>query len=243
METLEYPREWYKFVASQFTLRTVAINHRSNFRPDRRSARLNSQFFTAQYTQAPTVGPTKWQGKGAFFSRLDGEVNLLRIGDPLRCQPAYVRAQSRLGLPAAEPWSDGTWWINGEQTGWVEGAVPEYGEVSEDAALGSRYLKIKGFEPSVPGILTAGDLFEIRPEGNWGSISLMHEIVVGGGSDADGVCGVEIRPRVRLNARRGDMVVFDHPRALMRLTDSDQGAIFRDGNVGSFGFSCMEHAG
>lgn len=243
METFEYPLEWYEFVSSQFTLRTVALGQRSTFRPDTRTSRLITQFYQAQFTQRPRVGPTQWQGKGAFFARLDGDVNLLRIGDPLRCQPAYTRARLRAGFPQAEPWDDGTWWANGKTTGWVDSELPEYGEAYESADRGSRYLKIRGFGVSTPGLLAAGDVFEIRPAGQWATVSCFHEIVVGGGSDADGVCGVEIRPRLRLNVLAGDMIVFRHARALMRLTDADQGAIFREGGSGSFGFSCAEHTG
>lgn len=238
VSTIEYPREWYRFVSSEFGLTPYSLTHASQFR-QRKSARLIEQVWEAQYTQRPEVGPGRWQGKGAFFSRLDGDTRLIRIGDPLRCIPLLNRSTKRAGGVVSEPFSDGTYFT--DATGWVEGPVPEFAYISEVARRGDKAVVIAGLGVSYASpYLNAGDLFEIRPNGIPSLFGMLYEVVVPTGTDAQGRGGVEIRPRLRANIVPGDQVVFHHPRTVMRLIDSRQGRISREANVGAFGFACVE---
>lgn len=235
----EYPREWYKFTASKFQIRTVGLSYRPVFRQTQKTARLIEQFFFADFVQKPELGPTKWQGKAAWFSLLEGESNYFRISDPMRCAPAYNRVKAN--KPAPAQWGDGTWFTDG--TGWVEGAVPEYATVAEDAQRGDEWLVIAGLPASISELFSPGDLFEIRPNGMATTTSMLHEISTIGHSDEDGRSAVRIRPRLRQNIAAGDQVVFAYPQAVMQLVDADQALISRDANYASFGFSCAEHTG
>lgn len=236
-EIYEYPREWHKFVASRFQLQTYTLNHASQFRA-RRSARTIEQVFEAEFTQKPEVGPTKWQGKSAFFARLEGTSNLLRIGDPLRCLPEYNR--QRLNIPADEPFSDDTYFTDGY--GWAgDGMVPEFAYLTATARRGDSSVVIGGLPENMPGpFLSRGDLFEIRPNGIPSLTGMLYEIVVPAGTDSEGKAGVEIRPRLRQNVAISDQVVFFYPKTVMRLTDPRSASISREANRGSFGFTCME---
>jgi hypothetical protein len=234
----EYPNDWYQFVSSAFALAPYTIGTRSQFRV-RRSARLIEQVFEANYVQRPEVGPSKWQGKGAFFSRLRGDSNLIRIGDPLRCIPQFNRI--RANMPAPEPFSDGTYFTDG--TGWVGGdnQVPPYATVGANASAGDNFVVIENLPEDMPSpFLYSGDLFEIRPNGISATTAMLYEVVGNNGTDASGRAGVEIAPNLRQNIVKGDQVVFYHPKTVMRLLDPRQGMITRDANRGSFGFACME---
>lgn len=237
MHLLEWPREWYRFIDSQFNLTTMTLGTRAIFTP-RRNTRLSYQIFTMQATYAAERGPSKWQGKEAFFARLDGEVGVFRIGDMLRCQPKYNREHK----VADEPWSDSTLWTDG--TGWIgAGLVPPSAQVRDAAALGDKEIVIEGLPANIAGLLAPGDLFEIRPNGIATTTSNLYEIVRANSTDADGAAGVEIRPRLRQGFAAGDMVVFHDARGSFMLTDSDQGTVSRDANFGSFGFAAREYVG
>ncbi len=234
----EYPQEFYKFVSSSFALAPYTLNARSQFR-QRKSARLIEQVWEASYVQKPEIGPAKWQDKSAFFSRLRGDSNLLRIGDPLRCIPRFNRIAANLEEP--QPWSDATWFTDG--TGWVggENQVPQYAEVGESQRRGDNFVVIKGLPVSMPSpFLYPGDLIEIRPSGIPSLTGMLYEIAVPGGTNSDGKTGVEIYPNLRENIAPGDQVVFYWPKTVMRLMDPRQGMLTREANRGSFGFACME---
>lgn len=235
----EYPREWYKFTASKFQLRQAALGYRPAFRPTQKTSRLIEQYFAADFVQKPELGPSKWQGKEAFFAMLEGEVNCLRISDPLRCAPLYNRVAANKPVP--QPFDDGTYFTDG--TGWVDGAVPEYATVAVAATRGDEWLVIGGLPESIQHLLNPGDLLEIRPDGLQSETSMLHEICTLGSTDEDGKSAVKIRPRVRSNIIAGDQVVFAYPQAVMKLIDAEQGMLSRDSNYASFGFACAEHTG
>jgi len=235
MRTLEWPREWYKFTDTQFNLRTVALSSRSVFTP-RRAARLSFQMWTAQGSYKPERGPSEWSPKEAFFARLDGEVGLLRFTDVLRCQPTWNRKNK---LPQ-EPWSDNT--LFSDDTGWLNaGYIPPSALVAAAAVAGDENVTIAGLPPDLDMALSVGDLFEIRPNGIPTEHSNLYMVTRGSGTDTDGTAGVEIRPRLRQNIAAGDMVVLHRPMGVFKLTDSSQGSIYRDSNMGSFGFEVEEH--
>lgn len=234
----EYPTEWYKFVSSNFALAPYTLSARSQFR-QRRSGRLIEQVWEASYVQKPEVGPSKWQDKSAWFSRLRGDSNLLRIGDPLRCIPRFNRIKAN--LPEPEPFSDGTYFT--DNTGWVggDGQVPQFAALDVAARAGDNFVVIKELPESMAApFLYPGDLIEIRPNGIPSLTGMLYEIAVPGGTDANGKSGVEIYPNLRQNVAAGDQVVFYWPKTVMRLMDARQGMITREANRGSFGFACME---
>lgn len=232
---LEWPHEWYQFVSSEFSLRTFALGSQAVFTP-RRNMRLVYQVWTAQYVVKPEIGPSKWQGKSAFFSRLDGEAGLMRIGDPLRCVPAF----NRRNFPN-QTWSDGTLFTDG--TGWINGAVPANAVVKTAAERGAESIIIKGLQVSTANVLAAGDLFELRINGVPSDTSNLYEIVVGGGTNAAGEMGIEFRPRLRMNIAADDMVVLYHPRGVFQLADGNQGRYSRSANQGAVGFQVIEYVG
>jgi hypothetical protein len=234
----EYPQDWYQFVSSSFSLTPYTLKSQSQFRA-RRAGRLVEQVFEANFVQRPAVGPSAWQGHEAFFARVRGDSNLIRIGDPLRCIPKFNRLQGN--LPPAEPFSDGTWFT--DDTGWVggEGSVPAYATVGESARRGDNFVVIENLPELMPSpFLYNGDLFEIRPNGVPASTAMLYMIAVPGGTDAEGRSGVEVYPNLRQNIVPGDQVVFHWPKTVMRLIDPRQGMISREANRGSFGFSCIE---
>jgi hypothetical protein len=232
----EYPRAWYQFISSSFNLATYTLKHASQFRA-RRSARTIEQVFEAQFTQKPERGPTKWQGKSAFFSRLEGDTNLIRIGDPLRCVPLYNRAPLS---GAGEPFSDDTFFTDGY--GWYEdGMVPEFAYLTATGRRGDSSVIIGGLPVNKTSpFLNKGDLFEIRPNGIPAATGMLYEIQVPAGTDSEGRSGVEIRPRLRQPVAVSDQIVFWFPQTVMRLIDPNSAAMSRESNRGAFGFTCME---
>ena len=233
----EYPREWYNFTASKFQVRQMGLGFKPSFRATQKTSRLIEQFFYAEFVQKPERGPSAWQQKEAFFARLEGEVNYLRISDPLRCAPLYNRIQANAPVP--QPFGDGTFFTDG--TGWVDGAVPEYATIRASAARGEDWVVIGDLPTSIMNLLAPGDLFEIRPDGIASTTSMLHEILTPGHTDDEGFSAVQIRPRLRKNVVSGDQVVFAYPQAVMQLTDSEQALVSRNANFASFGFSCGEH--
>lgn len=234
---LTWPREWYKFIQSAFRLETFVLGSRTIYTP-RRNERLSYQVWAIDLTLKPEVGPSRWAPYGAFFARLDGESGTFRISDPLRCQPTYNRQRK---LPQ-EPWSDDTFFSDG--TGWLNGGyIPPVAEVNGAQPAGSKNIVIRGLPIGLPVALYAGDLIELRPNGMETDTSNLYEIVRQSGTDAEGRAGVEVRPRLRQNFAAGDMVVLHHPLGVFKTTASDQGHVSRDANVGSIGFSAIEHTG
>lgn len=234
MTVLTWPESRTKFVSGNFYLRTIALKSSSTFTP-RMNTSLAYQVWRGDFVYAPELGPSSWQDVEALMARLEGENGLLRIGDPLRCWPKY----NRLHPQAPTNWSDGTTWSDG--TGWVDGMIPPTCELDAAALRGANFIVLRGLPESITGALAAGDLLEIRPNGVPTETGNLYTVVVGGNTDANGEIGIEIRPRLRQNFAAGDQVVFYRPSTVMRMIDADQGIVQRSVNVGSFGFSLIEH--
>lgn len=236
-QVYEWPREWSKFLGTEFALRTVAMRSQSVLSP-RKNRRLTYQIWTARGSYKSERGPSVWQDKGAFFARLDGEVGLFRFSDVLRCLPAFNR-QNKL---AGQAWSDATFWSDG--TGWLNaGLVPPTAELLTSARMGDKDIVIRGLPLNTPKVLTTGDLLELRPNGLKTETSNLYEVVRGSASNANGEAGVEVRPRLRQNFAAFDMVVLHHAQGVFQLSDSDGGRIFRESNMGTFGFDAEEYTG
>jgi hypothetical protein len=236
MTVFQWPVARQKFTSGPFRIKTASLGSRSSFTPVR-STSLISQFWVCSLVYAPTVGTSSWQDVDAFFARIEGDVHTLRIGDPLRGMPKF----NRTNAPAVESWSDNTNWSDG--TGWLSGMIPPTAQLAAAASRGDSYIHIEGLPETTAAALAAGDLLELRPAGIATETGNLYQVVVGGATDANGEIGIEVRPRLRQNFAAGDMVVFLKPQTVMRLADSDQGIIEREANVGTFGFSCVEHLG
>jgi hypothetical protein len=235
MQVYTWPAEWLQFISSEFQLRTFAMRAQATLSP-RRNARLTYQIWTVQASYKSERGPSAWARKGAFFARLDGEAGLLRMADPLRCQPAL---NLRLKLPQ-EPWRDST--LFSDTTGWLNaGMVPPTAEIAAPAAMGDVDLVIKGLPPSTDEVLAPGDLVEVRPNGIATATGNLYEVVRGSASNAQGVAGVEVRPRLRQSFAVGDMAVLQHAQGVFRLADTDAGRMFREAAKGTFAFAAQEH--
>jgi hypothetical protein len=235
MQIYTWPAEWLQFISGEFQLRTFAMRSQATLSP-RRNTRLTYQIWTVQATYKSERGPTRWAPKSAFFARMDGEAGLLRMADPLRCQPTLNRT---LNLPQ-EPWGDNT--LFSDNTGWLNsGLVPPTAEIGVPASMGDVDIVIRGLPPSASQVLVPGDLIEVRPDGIATTIGNLYEVVRGSASNAEGVAGIEVRPRLRQGFAVGDMVVLQHAQCVFRLADADAGRIFREAAKGSFGFTAQEH--
>ena len=230
-----WPAEWYRFTQTQFTLRTLSLGSRSSLSP-RRTTRLMYQIWQVQMTYARERGPSSWAPKEAFFARLDGDVGLLRLADTLRCQPTYNRHNRPPGIPWDDlnPWSDGSLWL-------AEGLVPPTATLAAAATRGAKDIVIGGLPPEADAALVPGDLIEIRPDGIPTETSNLYEVVRGGATDEYGTIGIDIRPRLRQSVIGGDMAVMQLAQGVFQLADGDQGALSRDSNMGSFGFTAVEY--
>jgi hypothetical protein len=189
----------------------------------------------AQVALAPQAQDTYGQAMAAFFSRLDGQAGLMRMGDPLRLMPQA----NRLAVPSISTWDDDTLFDDG--TGWANFPVPPYAVVGAQAARGGNYLVIKALPASKERLLRRGDLLELRVNGVADETPCLHEIQVDGSTNSSGEVGVEIRPRLRRGFAVGDMVVFDRPTSVFRLVDDDQGAAEMSlPRIANIGFSLVE---
>lgn len=236
MQVYDWPREWYKFTETSFNLQSNSLQTTSQYTP-RINSLLTFQNWQADFVLKPEVGPSKWQKYGAFFSRIKGPTNVFRIGDPLRCLPQHNR---NLPRSLGEPWSDSTYFTDG--TGWSEdGVIPPTAALLEGADRGALFIKIKGLPANLSPALHPGDLIELRPNGVPTVTSNLYEVVVAGPTNGDGETGVEIAPGLRQGFAPNDMVVLWHARGAFRLVDNGQGMINRRANVGSLGFSGIEH--
>lgn len=231
----DWPHEWHKFTSTQFTLRTVAFGSRSVTSP-RRNTRLAYQAFFVQGTYKSERGPSGWQDKEAFFSRLDGEAGLFRLFDSLKCQPHF----NRNNFPAGLTWSTALAWS--DNATWVSNAlIPPTAVLASAALRGAKYLELSGLPASKTGALMPGDLIELRPDGIATETSNLYMVVAAANTDTAGETTVEVRPRLRQGFAAADMVVLQNAKGVFQLSDGEQGQVFREANVGSFGFTAVEY--
>lgn len=237
MQIYDWPIDWYRFTETIFTLEASTLRTTAAQTP-RVNAALSFQAWFIDLRMANSVGPHNWQKYSAFFSRLEGETNLFRIGDPLRCMPQYN--YGKINTWPQEPWSDDTYFT--DNTGWLSaGLVPPSAEVLAGASRGDKFIQLRGLPVNTTGALSPGDLIELRVNGVPGESSNLYEVVVAGPTNANGETGVEIRPGLRQGFAEGDMAVLWKPRGTFRLVDNSQGRLSRFDNVGQLGFSGREH--
>lgn len=234
-EIFTFPVAWYRMTKvtfrltakSQITPRTW-IGGKSVFGP-------HAQLWVAQFTLAVQQQDAYGQSIAAFFSRLDGQAKLIRIGDPFR----RVLQFNRRNVGSGSLWDDLTSWD--DATLWAEGLQPSSGTVSVAASRGDKSLVIAGLQHSTAASLSPGDLIEIQPGGAASETPNLYEVQTVGDTDSTGKTGVEIRPRLRQNVVAGDKVVFRDATSVFRLIDDEQGAAEVEiPNIYVIGFSLIE---
>ncbi len=231
----EWPHSWYKFISSTFRLQAHSqvtprtwIGGKSVYGP-------HAQIWVAQLTLSRQRWNENGQAMAAFFSRLDGQAGLMRIGHYQRLKPQLNRELSS----GSQAWSDGTFFDDG--TGWANGLVPDIGSVAVAATRGDNFIVLGGLQASTSRVLRRGDLVELRANGIATEVPNLYEVQVDGTTDANGLVGFEIRPRLRQGFAVGDQAVFKVPTSVFRLVDDEQGAAETDHpNLASIGFSLVE---
>jgi hypothetical protein len=214
----DWPLEWYKFTSATFRLQSRSQVTPRTFTGGKTVLGPHSQLWVSQLAFNPNE---RWDDDGqavsAFFSRLEGQAGLIRIGHVAR-----ITAQlNRLTAATPEQFSDGTGFTDG--TSIVVKPVPPVCTLAAAASRGDNYIVLGSLPASQSKLLRKGDLIELRPNGVWSRMPSLHEVMVPGSTDADGKTGVEIRPRLSQGYAFGDMAVLDDARAIFKLVDDDQG--------------------
>ncbi len=231
----QFPSDWYSFsrgifrlqARSQTTARTW-IGGKSVYGP-------HAQIWLAQLTLSLQDWDAAGQYIAAFFSRLDGQAQLMRIGDPARRMPQY----NRLIASTKAPWSDSTFFTDG--SGWATGALPDTCFLSSAASHGDNFIVLGGLPASTSRALRRGDLLELCAGGIATEVPNLYEVQVDGTTDSSGRVGLEIRPRLRQDFALGDMTKLTDPTSVFRLVDDDQGAAEISKELwASIGFNLVE---
>lgn len=229
----EFPSDWYQYVVSR-RFRAMPASQVSP-RPwsgGRNVSGPHAKWWTATITFAPLQDPLR-QDVEAFFSRLDGQAQVLRMADPSRLYAWRNR------LNGDGTFSDGATFSDGSS--FTINDLPAEVIVTAAAARGAHSISLGGFDVSSVNMLRRGDLLQIKPSGVAGTIPHLYEVMVGGDTDASGEISVEISPRLRAGIAVNDTVNLDTPATLFRLTDDTQGEMQVDGaGIGSLGFTAVE---
>jgi hypothetical protein len=235
-DIFQWPTDWYRFVSGSFRLKAFSQVAPLSASGGRAVYGPHSQIFVGNLTLAPQAWDAAGQAMAAFFSRLDGQAALMRIGHVLRRQPQYNRLA---GAAAAEAWSDSTFFDDG--SGFAAGALPDTCTLAADAALGDKDIVLAGLTVSVSRALRRGDLIELRAGGVATAVPNLYEVQADADSDGSGNAALEVRPRMRQGFAAGDMAVLTDPTSVFRLVDDDQGiAEVSKERWASIGFSLVE---
>lgn len=230
-----WPDDWYRVSKSTFYLQSRSqttprtwIGGSSVYGP-------HAQLWICKMTISSQEWDVRGQAMSSFFSRLDGQAGLLRMGHVARRQPQ----RDRVTAATKQAWSDGTFFDDG--TGWEAGPLPPTVFLTAAANRGDNYLDIGGLPVSSTRVLRRGDLFEVRENGIATETPHLYEVQFDAPTDANGETGIEIRPRLRASVAAGDMVVLRTPTTVFRVIDDDQGAIdITPPMISDFGFTLVE---
>lgn len=230
-----WPREFWRVASCNFYLASRSITSGAWLTGRKNVHGPHVSMWVCRIELAP-MPAEQWRTISGFISRLDGEQGLFRIGDPSRVITGFDAAATI----TQQPWSDDTLFTDG--TGWAEGGLPETCIVAAPVVQGGKTIVLGGLPASTPNVLRAGDLFELRPNGEPTETGNLYEIVVGGGTDEEGRAGVEIRPRLRQSFAPGDMVVLRYPTSVFRMVDGEQAIVEHElADIGRIGFNAVEH--
>jgi hypothetical protein len=207
-------------VESRFYLRSANLSSTSPYTGQRSAYGPTAQMWVAELT-FPAMQKHHWRYLSGFLSRLDGISGLLRMPDAFRLRPLYNEENAG----TVTGFSDDT--LFDDETGFLEGLVPSYCAVSEDAEVGADFIVLQGLPESVDGIFRSGDLIEAQPDGQQVAHGHLYEIVGQGNSNAEGKSGVYIRPRLRVGLAAGDAIKTIGATSVFRLANDQEGIMNR----------------
>lgn len=160
--------------------------------------------------------------RSGLIARLRGMRGRVRMTDTMRRIPAYnLRV-----LATQQGFSDGTFWS--DETGWLEGFLPPFVSVAESARRGDDSLVLSGFPASTTKVLTMGDLFEVRPNGQSASHAHLYEVTHVASSDSNGLTRVYFGAGLRAGVKAGDQIVLKDPMSVFQLASDAEGRSARD---------------
>lgn len=235
MTVYAWPDDWYKAISSTFYLQSRSQSSNKPWLGGKSVYGPHAQLWVCKMTVSEQEWDQRGQAMSAFFSRLDGQAGLMRIGHVARLMPQ----RDRVVATTSAAWSDGTFFTDG--TGWETGPLPPTCYLTTAATRGDNYLVIGGLPASTTRCLRRGDLLEIRPNGSAGETPHLYEVQFDSPTDSSGYTGIEIRPRLRANVAAGDMVVLRNATSVFRVVDDDQGAVEITAPMrANFGFTLIE---
>jgi hypothetical protein len=207
-------------VESRFYLRTANLSSTSPYTGQRSAYGPTAQIWVAELT-FPAMQKQHWRYLSGFLSRLDGISGLVRMPDAFRINPLY---NEEIG-GTITGFSDDTLFEDG--TGFIEGMVPSFCSVGENAAVGADSIVIQGLPESTDGIFRSGDLIEAQPSGQATPYGNLYEVVGQGNSDGDGKSRVYIRPGLRVGLAEGDAIKTVRATSVFRLANDQEGIMNR----------------
>lgn len=235
-EIWTFPREWYRFTNLSFQLRSSSLVSSRPWAGGSNIYGPHVQVWMPKFTASVTDDDV-WPDISAFFSQLGGQAGLLRIGDASRVECRYNRERRR--EVAQQGFSDDTFFTDG--SGFIDGLMPTSGHLIEAASRGDIWVTIGGLLPSVTGALRRGDFIEFKVDGIADETPRLHEVVVQGNTNSDGVCAVKIAPPLRAGLAADDQACLEYPTSVFHLIDDSQGEIEITPPVfANFGFSLVE---
>lgn len=188
----------------------------------------------------PDMNEDKWREHDGLIARLRGIGGFIRLWDAARPEPYYNQAVTR----TQEFWSGPTTWT--DETGFASGPLPPFVAVRTAAVRGDSSVVLQNFPASKLAVLRPGDLFEIRPNGQWVEHGHLYLVTRTANSDANGYARVYFEPGLRTGVAAGDQVVLGDgksvfPSSVFRLSSDEDGLIdVRSPNIGSLGISFIE---
>ncbi len=231
----DWPVEWYDKITTQTyaprSITQAASRARSGAQ---RISGPDAQFYVSRVTLAPMRDPER-QDVGAFLARLKGRSGAMRLADSSKLAPWYDRSIT----PTRSNWSDGSTFTDG--TGFVTGYLPPEVFVATAAARGANYIVLGGFPASTANVIRRGDPIQVKPNGDPGIFPHPYEAMFTCSSDASGLVGIEINPRLRQGVGVGDSVGLRYAASVFRLESDNEGETeTADGGIGNIGFSLVE---
>lgn len=238
MPALQYwPRDLWHSAEPAFDLKPFSLSAVSPYVGSRSVSGPVVQLWSIEFTSTVRE-PRDWRRMSAILNRSAGMAGLIRIGDPKRIEPYY----NKITTPSAEAWSDATLWDDG--TGFLSGLIPPTATVGAAQAAESETLLIYGLPASLAPCLYAGDLLEIRPNGQEVATGHLYEVHQDAPTNASGQTRASINPPLRMAVAAGDQISFAYPTSVFRAIDDGQGRIQpRLPEFGQAGFTLIEEVG
>lgn len=228
---------WYEQIVTQkFVMVTPTQSSNRMWGGGIRVSNPYAHFYTNDITFAPMhINEALYQDVSAFFARLKGRSNVIRIGHASRLMPY----RDRNTIATTATFSDGSTFTDG--SGFANGLLPPSVYVAEAAARGATYLVLGGFPASTADVLRRGDRLEVKPNGIPAAFPHMYEPEYGGSSDASGLVGFDLNRPLNAAVAAGDEVSLRNPTTLFhKATDREFEPQESDGAIANMGGSLVE---